>query len=80
MLILVSKDSIDLGVVREWQRLVQKKAKERGDDLSLVQPFPPFQQTYPEVLQAIHDNSPEGLEHYRRMVVLLPEYNFREEG
>ena len=79
MPLYVSRDEISAVVVSNWIRLMEETARERGHDVSTVQPFPPLQQTYADVLQEIRDRTQEGLEHYRRMVQALPWYAFRED-
>lgn len=71
--------SIVRQVVSDWDRLVRATALSRGDELSSVQPFHTFEQTYPEVMAEIKSCSEKGLEFYRTMVRQLPWYAFELE-
>lgn len=75
---LVSKSSIDMRVVKDWARLVTETAGDRRQDIDTVQPFHPYDQTFPEVLKEVRDKTHQGLEFYRRMVRTLPGYDFRQ--
>ena len=75
----VSKHHIHEGVVKEWKRLMVATAKDRGDDLSTVQAFHPYEQTYSEVLREVKSESAQGLEFYRRMIPVTPGYTFHED-
>ena len=74
----VSKDVINQRVVREWCRLMTNTAKDRGDNLSAVQPFPPFQQTYSEVMAEVRAGSGEGIRFYQYMVRQSVGYDFKK--
>lgn len=74
----VSRNTIEMRVVENWKRLAIETAKDRGDDLSIIQPFHPYQQTYGEVIEEIKNNTPQGLMFYRMMVQQLPWYDFQE--
>ena len=79
MPIYVSRHHVHDGVVREWKRLMVATARERGDDLSIVRPFHPFEQTYSEVLAEVKSGCSQGLEFYRRMILFTPGFTFHED-
>lgn len=74
----VSKDIIDYRPVREWQRLIIESARERRDDISLVDPFRPLQVLYPEVMRELRDRTTKGLEWYHRIVRSTTGYELSE--
>ncbi len=73
----VSKNVIDQRVVREWCRLMTGTAEGKGDDLSIVRPFFPFEQTYSEVMKEVRADSSEGLRFYQNMVRQSVGYDFK---
>lgn len=56
----VPHDRIEMKVVRNWARLVKETAQDRGDDLNLVRPFFPFEQTFSDVLAEVKAGTPQG--------------------
>ncbi len=78
MPILVSRDVIDRRVVKEWSKLMELTAQDKEDNINIVQPFHPFEQTYSEVMEEVRNNTREGLRFYRYMVRQLPWYTFDE--
>ena len=76
MPIKVFKDSIDEGVVREWQRIMKDTAEEKGHNLSSVEPFHLRGVFYGDVMREIREKSQKGLEYYRLMVRICPGYYF----
>ena len=74
----VPYDSICMAVVKEWQRLMQETAEERGDNLSIVQPWHVYEQTYPEIITDVRKGSYNGLEFYRLMVKSSVGFSFSE--
>jgi len=75
----VPYNSIEMRVVKNWSRLVKETAKDRKDDLSIVQPFRTHEQTYFEVMNEVRNNTHRGLEFYRNMVQQLPWYVFKDQ-
>ena len=76
MAVQVSKDAIDDRVVKEWQRMIVETAKERGHELSLVQPFHLRGLFYGDVMREVKAKSYDGLTYYRLMIRVTPGYYF----
>ena len=72
----VSRDEIDRRVVRDWAKMVREEAQHRGDDLSTIIPFPPYPNTFSDIMDDINYNTSQGRVFYQKMVRLLPGYCF----
>ena len=72
----VSREVIDMRVVNAWARFFRHSVEERADDINVVQPFPPFNQTFSEVMDDVRNGTHQGIVFYRYMVRLMPGYDF----
>lgn len=82
--IRLKRNSIDERVLIEWCRTLRAIAKERGDNVEIVQPFHPFEQSYGEIVRGVRRKSHQGMNFYERMVRELnigyatPKYVFED--
>lgn len=76
MVNLVSYDSIEDCVVRDWFEYIKMLNNCEDDDVYFIVPFYPLEFTVFDVLYEVNICSVDGFDFYRRMVIDLPEYDF----